>query len=167
MPLPLTTAHQRVGVLAFGSRSAAAYTDDTLAFMEQVAAIVAVAVENGINREEAQHYELELREERDRLKFLLDINNLLISHLDYRTLLEAICSSVQRIAEADHIGVALFDPDSEQLRLDLIYDKEHGFSTSGATMPLDQSAAGVTFQQGVAAVFRRADWNNRGGPVPQ
>jgi formate hydrogenlyase transcriptional activator len=160
--LPLTTAQRRVGVLVFGSRSASAYSTDTLAFMEQVAAMVAIAVDNGINRERAQHYELELREERDRLKFLLDINNLLISHLDYRTLLEAICGSVQRIAEADHIGVALFDPDSEQLRLDLIYNKERGFITSGATMPLEQSAAGVTFQQGVAAVFRRTDMEQQG-----
>ena len=37
--LPLTTAHRRVGVLAFGSRSDSAYTEDVLAFMEQVAAV--------------------------------------------------------------------------------------------------------------------------------
>ena len=160
--LPLTTAHRRLGVLAFGSRSAAVYNDDTLAFMEQVAAMVAVAVENGLNREQAQRYELELREERDRLQFLLDVNNLLVSHLDYRSLLEAICETVQRIAAADHIGVALYDPDLEQLRLDLIYDKARGFSTPGATIPLDQSAAGVTFQRGVAAVFRRPEMEQRG-----
>ena len=160
--LPLTTAHRRVGVLVFGSRSASAYSTDTLAFMEQVAAIVAIAVENGINREEAQRYELELREERDRLQFLLEVNNLLISQPDYRTLLETICGTVQRIAEANHVGVALYDPDSEQLRLDLIYDKARGFSTSGAMIPLNESAAGVTFQQGSAGVFRRAELEQRG-----
>jgi formate hydrogenlyase transcriptional activator len=160
--LPLTTAHRRVGVLVFGSRSASAYSTDTLAFMEQVAAIVAIAVENGINREEAQGYELELREERDRLQFLLDVNNLLISQHDYRTLLETICDTVQRIAETDHVGVALYDPDSEQLRLDLIYDKARGFSTSGTMIPLNESAAGVTFQQGRARVFRRTELEQRG-----
>jgi formate hydrogenlyase transcriptional activator len=160
--LPLTTAHRQIGVLAFGSRSDAAYTDDTLAFMEQVAAIVAIAVANGLNREQAQHFELELREERDRLQFLLDVNNLLISQHDYRALLEAICETVQRIAQADHIGVALYDPDTEQLRLDVIYDKARGFSTPGATIPLNESAAGMTFQQGVAAVFRRSELEQRG-----
>ena len=162
--LPLTTAHRRLGVLAFGSRSAGAYEDDTLAFMEQVAAIVAVAVENGLNRQQAERYELELREERDRLQFLLDVNNLLVSHLDYRALLEAICDTVQRIAEADHIGVAIYDPDSEQLQLDLIYDKAHGFSTPGARIPLGESAAGVTFQRGVAAVFRQTELEARRWP---
>jgi|SoiMethySBSTD1v2_1073268.scaffolds.fasta_scaffold04645_6 formate hydrogenlyase transcriptional activator len=160
--LPLTTAHRQIGILAFGSRSDAVYTDDTVAFMEQVAAIVAIAVENGINRDEAQRYELEVREERDRLQFLLDINNLLISQPDYRTLLETICDTVQRIAEADHVGVALYDPDSEQLRLDLIYDKAHGFSTSGATIPLNESAAGITFQRGTAGIFRRTEMEQRG-----
>jgi formate hydrogenlyase transcriptional activator len=160
--LPLTTAHRRLGVLAFGSRSAAAYTGDMMAFMGQVAAIVAIAVENGINRERVQRYERELEEERDSLRFLLDINNLLISHLDYRTLLEAICGAVQRIAEADHIGVALYDKESGQLRLDLIYDKADGFSTPGAMVPLDGSAAGVTFERGVASVFRRSELEERG-----
>ena len=107
--LPLTTAHRKVGVLSFGSRSSTVYTEDVVAFMEQVAAGVAIAVENGINREQAQRYELELREERDRLRFLLDANNLLVSHLEYPALLEAICEAVQRIAVADQVGVALYD----------------------------------------------------------
>ena len=161
--LPLTTAHRRLGVLAFGSRSGEAYTEDTLTFTEQVAAIVAIAVENGINREQAERYELELKDERDSLRFLLDLNNLLISHHDYRTLLEAIYDTVRRrIVEADHIGVALYDQESKQLRLDLIYDKAHGFSTPGAPIPLDASAAGVTFERGVAAVFRQSELWERG-----
>jgi formate hydrogenlyase transcriptional activator len=155
--LPLTTAHRKVGVMSFGSRSSAVYTEDVVAFMEQVAAGVAIAVENGINRDQAMRYEHELREERDRLRFLLDVNNLLVSHLEYPALLEAICGAVQRIAEANHIGVALFDQESGQLRLDLIYDKARGFTSSGAAISLDKSAAGVTFQRGVAGVFRRSE----------
>jgi formate hydrogenlyase transcriptional activator len=155
--LPLTTAHRQVGVLAFGSRSDRAYTDDTLAFMEQVAALVAIAVENGLNREQAQHFERELREERDRLEFLLGVNNLLISRLDYRGLLEAVCETVQRIVAADHIGVALYDEESGQLRADVIYSKAAGFTSPGGLLPLDASAAGMTFQQGVPARYRRSE----------
>jgi formate hydrogenlyase transcriptional activator len=58
--LPLTTAHRKVGVLSFGSRSDDAYTDDILAFMDQVAAEVAIAVDNGINFDQAQRYQSEL-----------------------------------------------------------------------------------------------------------
>ena len=55
--LPLTTAHGKIGVLTFGSCSSTVYTDDVVAFMEQVAAGVAVAVENGMNREQALRYD--------------------------------------------------------------------------------------------------------------
>jgi formate hydrogenlyase transcriptional activator len=160
--LPLTTAHRKVGVLCFGSRSSSVYTEDVVAFMEQVAAGVAIAVENGINRDQAQRYEHELREERDQLRFLLDVNNLLVSQLQYRALLEAICSAVQRIADADHIGVALYDREAQQLRLDLIYDKAHGFTNSDTVIDLDKSAAGETFQRGAAGVFRRTEMERLG-----
>jgi formate hydrogenlyase transcriptional activator len=121
--LPLTTAHRRVGVLAFGSRSEVPYADEVAAFMGQVAAVVAIAVDNGINWEQAQRYQRVLRDERDRLRFLLDVNNLLVSHLDHQSLLKAICEAVQRVIDADHIGVALYDRESDRVRLDFIYNK--------------------------------------------
>jgi formate hydrogenlyase transcriptional activator len=111
---------------------------------------------------QAQRFEHELREERDRLRYLLDVTNLLVTQLEYRELLEAICDAVRQIVEADHIGVALFDQESGQLRLDLIYDKAGRFTESGAVIALDQSAAGVTFQRGVAGVFRRSELEARG-----
>jgi formate hydrogenlyase transcriptional activator len=160
--LPLTTAHRKVGVLSFGSCSRTVYTEDVVAFMEQVAAGVAVAVENGMNRERAQRYEGELRGERDRLRFLLDINNLLVSQLQYPALLEAICAAVQRIADADHVGVALWDRDARELTLDLIYDRGRGFTKSGAAIDVDKSAAGETFRRGAAGVFRRAEMERLG-----
>ncbi len=160
--LPLTTAYRRVGVLSFGSRSDAAYTADALAFMEQVAAVVAIAADNGINYEQAQRYARELQDERDQMRFLLDVNNLLVSHLEYPALLEAICEAVRRVIEADVIGVALFDQDAGELRLDVVYDKVGGFKSSGVVLPLDRSAAGVTFQRGVAGRFRRAELEGLG-----
>src|SRR4029453_9230391 len=65
--LPLTTAHRKVRVLTFRSCSAESYTDDPVAFMDQVASAGAIAVDNGINFEEAQRYQRKLREERDNL----------------------------------------------------------------------------------------------------
>ena len=160
--LPLTTAHRRVGVLAFGSRSSVPYTDDIAAFMAQIAAVVAIAVDNGINWEQAQRYEDELREERDRLRFLLDVNNLLVSHLDHRSLLEAICEAVKRVIDADHIGVGLFARESGQVRLDFVYNKARGFTRPDITFPLDRSIAGLTIERDAAAVFLRPELEDRG-----
>jgi formate hydrogenlyase transcriptional activator len=155
--LPLTTARRKVGVLSFGSGCGTAYPEDVVAFMEQVGAQIAIAVENGINHDEAQRYARELRDERDRLQFLLDVNNLLVSQLDYPAVLKAICAAVERVIDADQIAVALYEPESKQLRLDLIYDKSQGFTRSNAVVSLDRSAAGVTFQKGIAGVFRRSE----------
>ena len=48
------------------------------------------------------------------------------------------------------------------MRLDWIYDKARGVTSPDVRAPLDQSAAGLTFQRGTAAVFRRADLEGSG-----
>jgi formate hydrogenlyase transcriptional activator len=160
--LPLTTANRRVGVLAFGSHSPVPYTDDIVAFMSQIAAVVAIAMDNGINWEQAQQYQRNLLDERDRLRFLLDVNNLLVSHLDHRSLLEAICEAVRRVVDADHIGVGLLAADSGQLRLDFVYNKTRGLIRPDATFPLDRSIGGLTIERGAAGVFLRPELEDRG-----
>ncbi len=160
--LPLTTTHRRVGVLAFGSRSDVPYSDDIAAFMAQIAAVVAIAVDNGINWEQAQRYQHELREERDRLRFLLDVNNLLVSDLDHRSLLEGICDAVKRVVDADHIGVGLCARESGQVQLDFVYNKARGFSRPDIAFPLDRSIAGLTLERGAAGVFLRPELEDRG-----
>ena len=148
--LPLTTTHRRVGVLAFGSRSPVPYDKDIVAFMAQIAAVVAIAMDNGINWEQAERFQRELLEERDRLQFLLDVNNLLVSRLDHRSLLEAICEAVKRVIDADHIGVGLCARESSQVQLDFVYNRTRGFSRPDITFPLDRSIAGLTLDRGAA-----------------
>jgi len=160
--LPLTTANRKVGVLTVGSRSDAAYSDDVLAFMEQVAAVVAIAVDNGINYEQAQRYERQLVDERNHLRFLLDINNFLVSRLDRRELLKGISDVVQRVIDADYISIAVHDKESGLLRLEWIYDKARGFRKYDATLPLDRSVARVVIERGTAGLFRRSDLEKEG-----
>ncbi len=154
--LPLTTAHRRLGVLSFGSRSDTPYSDDVLAFMEQVSAAVAIAVDNGINWDQAQRYQRELREERDHLQFLLDVNNLLVSHLDSPGLVKAISDTVQRVVTHEHVSVAFYDHETGMLRFQWTYEEQDGLVKSEAAIPLERSAAGVAFQRGTASVFTRA-----------
>ncbi len=156
--LPLTTAHRRVGVLSFGSRDADQYGADAVAFMEQVAAHVAIAVDNAINFDAAQRLQGELREERDRLRLLLEVNNLLVSRLEYPDLLQTLSESLQRVVKHDSASVALVDRDSGQLRLQaLTYNDARGVLEPHILMSLDGSPAGLTFARGIARVFHRAD----------
>jgi formate hydrogenlyase transcriptional activator len=156
--LPLTTAHRRVGVLSFGSCDADQYGANAVAFMEQVAAQVAVAVDNAINFDDAQRLQGELREERDRLRLLLEVNNLLVSRLEYPDLLQTLSESLQRVVKHDSASVALVDKESGQLRLEaLTYHDARGVLEPHNLLSLDGSPAGITFGSGVAKVFRRTD----------
>jgi formate hydrogenlyase transcriptional activator len=155
--LPLTTTYRRLGVLSFGSRSSTAYTDDVVAFMEQVAATVAIAVDNGINWEQAQRFQREFREERDQLRFLLDVNNLLVSHLDYPELVKAIAGAVKRIVAHDYVSIAMYDEEAGLMRLHWKHDEKRGLVASEYVVPLERSVGGIALHRGTACVFTRSE----------
>ena len=62
--LPLTTAHCRLGVLAFGSKQAGAYDTADVDFLQQVANQVAVAVENALAFDEIEALKDKLHQEK-------------------------------------------------------------------------------------------------------
>ena len=77
--LPLTTAQRRLGVMSFGRSTTHQHTESEIAFLQQVARQVAVAVDNVLNFESAQAYQRQLARERDRLRVLLEVNNAVVS----------------------------------------------------------------------------------------
>jgi formate hydrogenlyase transcriptional activator len=161
--LPLTTAHRRVGVLSFGSRDADQYGADAVAFMEQVAAHVAIAVDNAINFDDAQRLQGELREERDRLRLLLEVNNLLVSRLEFADLLQTLSQSVRRVVKHDCASVALVDRESGRLTLQaLTYCDARVMLEPHTVLSLEESAEGLTFTRGIATVFRTTDLDRFG-----
>jgi formate hydrogenlyase transcriptional activator len=115
--LPLTTARRRLGALGFGSRQANAYSTADLAFMQQVANQVAVAVENALNFQDAQDYQGQLARERDRLRVLLEINNAVVAQLDLREVFHTIAAGLQRVVQQEYTSLALYDPARHQFRI--------------------------------------------------
>jgi formate hydrogenlyase transcriptional activator len=67
---------------------------------------------------ELQDMQAELRQEKDRLKLLLDLSNSIVSKLDLRELLRDISASVRRLMQCDAVGFNL--PDSETGELTLL-----------------------------------------------
>jgi formate hydrogenlyase transcriptional activator len=115
--LPLTTAQRRVGALGFGCQRTHAYTEADVEFMQQAAGQVAVAVDNALNYQKAEHYEEQLASERDRLRVLLEVNNAVVSNLDFHDLFSAIAASLRRVMQGDYVSLALLDAEKKQLRL--------------------------------------------------
>ena len=114
--LPLTTAQHRLGALMFGFGSDG-QAESQLDFMRQIAAQVAVAVDNTLNFQKAEKYQQQLARERDRLQVLLEITNTLVSELDIRDLFPASSPALRRVMPSEYSSLALIVPGTDQLRV--------------------------------------------------
>ena len=144
-------AHARIGVLTFGSTSATDYSKGAIAFMEQVAAHVAIAVDNAINFDRARQLTAELRAERDRLQLLIEIGSLLVSHLDAAALLKAISESLRPVVRHNQVGVAVYDESVRALRVPFTYDEAGGLQPTGRRL----AAGPIAGRRRVRAARRR------------
>jgi formate hydrogenlyase transcriptional activator len=145
--VPLTTAQRRLGVLSFGRATPHHYAEVEIAFIQQVARQVAVAVDNALNLERAQAYQRQLAQERDRLRVLLEVNNAIVSKLDLRALLNAISASLRRVIHHEYTSLALFEEDKNKMRvMALDFPQGKGLIHEEMLVPLDGSIAGSAFR---------------------
>jgi formate hydrogenlyase transcriptional activator len=137
--LPLTTAHQRLGVLSFTSDKPGVYDQLDLEFAQLVAAQIAIAMEG-------QRYRDQLTHERDRSQLLLEINNTLVSNLDLRELLAAISGCLRKVVPHDVAGLALYDSRSQKLRASALeFPSNEDLFIENELIPLEDSLPGLAF----------------------
>ncbi|WP_263353392.1 sigma 54-interacting transcriptional regulator [Acidicapsa acidisoli] len=99
---PLSTAHRRLGSLAFASHLDDAFSDEDQQFLSVVADQIAVAIDDA--RAQA------------RLRLLLDITNRIVTKLELCDLLREIAASIRHFTNYDNVSVALPDPEDGELR---------------------------------------------------
>ena len=114
--VPLTTALRPIGALGFGSMQPHAYQPGDLEFMQQMAKQVAVAVDNVMHDESEREAQRQLQRERDRLQLLLDVNNAVVSHLDFDEMFAAISVSLARVIQHDGCSLVLHDAGTRRYR---------------------------------------------------
>ena len=101
--LPLSTAHRKLGSLAFTSRFEDAYSPDEQRFLSLVANQIALAIDDA----RAQQ----------RLSLLLDLTNRVVRKLELRDLLHEIALGIRHVMQCDGVGVALPDAETGELHL--------------------------------------------------
>jgi formate hydrogenlyase transcriptional activator len=144
--VPLTTAQRRLGAMGFGSVQCCVYDEDHLQFLLQVARQVAVAVDNALNYQDAQVYQQQLARERDRLRLVLDVNNTVVANLEPRQLFEAIAGCLRRVLNNEYTGLALHDPETQELRLWAIdFPGGKGLVQEEMVLPIEGTPAGRAF----------------------
>jgi formate hydrogenlyase transcriptional activator len=105
--VPLTSALRRLGAMGFGGKEKRAYTDEEVAFMQQVAKLIAVAVDNVLHYESAGAAQQQLARERDRVRLLLDVNNAVVAHLNLDDLFPAVSACLRQVIQHDGSALVL------------------------------------------------------------
>jgi formate hydrogenlyase transcriptional activator len=155
--LPLTSPLRRLGGLSFASRDEDAFTPDDVAFLQQLTGQVALAVDNTLHHEAAQHAQEELAGERDRLRLLLEVNNALVSNRETRSLFAAISDCLRRVVSHEYLSLAVYVPERGAFDMWALEFAGKGLIREHMMVPLAGSPAGAAFTAGRPVRFARAD----------
>jgi len=147
---PLTSPVRRLGALAFKSRETDAFHDVDPEFLQQLTDEVALAVDNALHEDSAAEAERRLKEERDRLGMLLEINNALVSNLDPTALFQDIAACLRRVVPHDLTALLMYDSDRNGFRVAAFAFENRDLVREGEFFPLDADVhpAGAAFRAG-------------------
>src|SRR6266478_6067085 len=158
--LPLTTATRRVGALSFGSREPFTYTAANVAFLGEVAKLVAVAVDNTLNFDDAQATQRRLSTARDSLRLLLEVANATVSKRDLAELVNAVSASLDRAISHESVTLALYHKDHADLVVHAVASKS-GDGQRHVGTRFARSAVGEAFTPERTFVFGEHDLTDR------
>jgi transcriptional regulator with GAF, ATPase, and Fis domain len=85
--------------------------------LQLLSRVVALAIDDALNRRRSQATRLELERQNTRLSLLLDLTNRITSNLDLAELLRAISGSVRQVMECDLVAISLLDSESGTFRI--------------------------------------------------
>ncbi|HEX4900696.1 MAG TPA: sigma 54-interacting transcriptional regulator, partial [Pyrinomonadaceae bacterium] len=145
-----------IGVLNLGYRVEDAFSEADIELLVHIGGQIAIAVQNSVNFERARKFEQRAARERDRIRLLLEINNAVVSHLDLKEVVKTVSASLREIMPHDAAGIALYEPEPEQLReyTNVNYKDLESFRV-GDTIPLEGTPAGHVFLTGQPLLVRR------------
>ncbi|HEV1993620.1 MAG TPA: sigma 54-interacting transcriptional regulator [Candidatus Acidoferrum sp.] len=156
--IPLTTAQRRLGAMGFGRIVPQGITDTELQFMQRVASQVAVAVDNALNLETSQAYQQQLARERDRLRVLLEVNNVLITSRELPELFRGIVNTLERVIHHDYTSLALLDSQTGLLKIHALdFPGNQSLFKQEITISRDVSPSGHAISTGQPLLARGAE----------
>jgi len=156
--VPLRTARGKYGTFNVASPEDNAFPAEEIALLEQIAAQMAMAIENAIHFQQADRYRREATERRDRLQMLLDVNNVLMAHTDSPEMTRRVAELLRSTVPHDYLSLALYDEASRGFRLASLtqYD-DHGLVDPEVSFPVEGSPAGAAFTSRKPVQYRAAD----------
>jgi len=158
--VPLTSPLRQLGDMSFASAKKRTFSDSEIAFLQQVARQVAIAVDNVLHEESARQAQEQLARERDRVRLLLEVNNAVVSHLDLDDLFPAVSACLRRVIQHDGSALVLHDEHSRTFRVHLLRFANNESIIEEGEMGSDSCAkgpSGIVMATRKATVFDEAD----------
>ena len=157
--LPMTQGDRRLGAIGVGTDHVDAYDTADVRFLQQVAKLIALAVDNAVTHKL-------LREERERLRALVDVNRTLGSSLEMRTLLPQISECVTRVVPHDFAGVTLYDDDQRTMKIVILASPETGTVVEpGRNVSAEETLAIHAISDRQARTFNHQDLADLNSPA--
>jgi formate hydrogenlyase transcriptional activator len=148
---PLTTERRVLGVSGVGRVTPGKFSEEDIRFVEQVAELVALILENALLAEV-------LSKERVRLETLLHVSTALVSSLDIHKLFQEVSASIRRIARQGFTHLSLYDETANAMRVYALNVADNQDLVPPETLlPLSESPAGAAFLHGEPKLFSTAD----------
>jgi len=149
--LPLKRGERRLGVLSLGRFYPNAYDDEEIAFLGLVADQIGLAIDAAVNFYVSQRV-------KDQLKLILELNNKVVSNLEFHDFLRATSASVREVMRCDAAAVMLADAEGKHLVVHALdYPGSRGIFTEGGLIPIEGTIPGNTFRTGKPMVVNRLD----------
>jgi formate hydrogenlyase transcriptional activator len=147
--VPLTSARRRLGAVNFGAARPNAYGHGSLEIPLLVAGQVATAIDNALNYEHAHALQRQVARERDRLELLLDVNNSVVSKLEFEELFRAISGTLRRVMQCDSINISLPDPERGGFQVNKVDIPDgKGVMREQLRIPMTNTGSGHVFAAG-------------------
>jgi formate hydrogenlyase transcriptional activator len=146
--VPLTSAVRKIGTLGIGVRERNAYSQADRDFLEVVGRQIASAIDNALHYEEVTRYQRDLQNERDHLRLMLDISNVLVSKRRLIELFSTISGSLRSMMRQEYSSLSLFDEESQRLIIhSLDFPSGKGYVKEGMEITVDGSWSGRAFKE--------------------
>jgi formate hydrogenlyase transcriptional activator len=149
--LPLVRGPRRLGVLSLGRTYSNAYDEEEVHFLGLVANQIGLAIDAAVNFYISQKVQ-------DQLKLVLELNNQVVSNLEFHDLLRAASASVREVMHCEAAAIMLADTDEKHLRVHALdFPESRGIFTEDSLVPIEGTMPGDSFKSGKPMVVNRLD----------
>jgi formate hydrogenlyase transcriptional activator len=144
-----------IGTLNLASKKVSQYSDEDASFFQEVAAQIALAVQNMKAYEKIATLNAQVLHAAERSRTLLEINNTIITSLSRDALLQSISKVLSGVIHFDRCAFTLYQPDKETFRfVSMDSEVKSDYFRAGLEFDRKDSVAGWVYQTLRAALRR-------------